>query len=134
MKIFDFSAEVGNHISVFHSDFIMSKVVKHQSEVHIGCMHLQPKGIIGYHEAVVSQLLLIVQGEGFVCGADKKKKTVAPGQAVFWNKGEFHETTTETGLMAIVIESENLESNIRMPIAEQEDGDNRGQEYDSEGN
>ena len=44
-----------------------------------------------------------------------------PGQAVFWNKGEFHETTTETGLMAIVIESENLESNIRMPIVERED-------------
>ncbi|EEM05733.1 Cupin 2 conserved barrel domain protein [Bacillus pseudomycoides DSM 12442] len=40
----------------------MSKIVKHQGEVHIGCMHLQPKGIIGYHEAVVSQLLLIVQG------------------------------------------------------------------------
>ncbi|WP_439741885.1 cupin [Bacillus pseudomycoides] len=120
MKIFDFGEMAGNHISVFHSNFIMSKIVKHQGEVHIGCMHLQPKGIIGYHEAVVSQLLLIVQGEGLVCGADKKKKKVQPGQAVLWNKGEFHETTTETGLMAIVIESENLENNIRMPIVERE--------------
>ncbi|EOQ09229.1 hypothetical protein KOY_03198 [Bacillus cereus VDM021] len=121
MKIFDFSEKVGNHISVVHSNFIMSKIVKHQEDIHIGCMHLQPKGIIRYHEAVVSQLLLIVQGDGFVCGADKKKKKVQPGQAVFWSRGEFHETTTETGLMAIVIESENLESNIRMPIVERED-------------
>ncbi|AIK36485.1 cupin domain protein [Bacillus pseudomycoides] len=120
MKIFDFGEMAGNHISVFHSNFIMSKIVKHQGEVHIGCMHLQPKGIIGYHEAVVSQLLLIVQGEGLVCGADKKKKKVQPGQAVLWNKGEFHKTSTETGLMAIVIESENLENNIRMPIVERE--------------
>lgn len=120
MKIFDFSEKVGNHISVFHSNFTMSKIVKHQEDIHIGCMHLQPKGIIGYHEAVVSQLLLIVQGEGLVCGADKKKKKVQPGQAVLWNKGEFHKTSTETGLMAIVIESENLENNIRMPIVERE--------------
>lgn len=62
MKIFDFGEMAGNHIPVFHSNFIMSKIVKHQGEVHIGCMHLQPKGIIGYHEAVVSHLLLIVQG------------------------------------------------------------------------
>lgn len=118
MKIFDFSEKVGNHIAVFHSNFIMSNIVKHEGEVHIGCMHLQPKGIIGYHEAVVPQLLLIVQGEGLVCGADKMKKKVQSGQAVFWNKGEFHETSSETGLMAIVIESENLENNIRMPIVE----------------
>lgn len=96
----------------------MSKIVKHQGNIHIGCMHLQPKGMIGYHEAVVPQLLLIVEGEGYVCGADKKKVKVQSGHAVFWDKGEFHETSTETGLMVIVIESENLESNIRMPIVE----------------
>ena len=125
MKIFDFSEKEGNHIAVFHSNFIMSNIVKHEGEVHIGCMHLQPKGIIGYHEAVVPQLLLIVQGEGLVCGADRQKRKVQPGQAVFWDKGEFHETTTETGLMAIVIESANLESNIRMPIVEIEAKDSR---------
>lgn len=78
MKIFDFSEKVGNHIAVFHSNFIMSNIVKHEGEVHIGCMHLQPKGIIGYHEAVVPQLLLIVQGEGLVCGADKMKRKCNP--------------------------------------------------------
>ncbi|MFJ8354299.1 cupin [Bacillus paramycoides] len=118
MKIFDFSEKVGKHISAFQSNFIMSKILKHQGNIHIGAMHLQENGIIGYHEAVVSQLLLIVQGEGFVCSADKEKVKVEAGQAVFWTKGEFHETSTEKGLMAIVIEAENLEQAILMPINE----------------
>ncbi|MEK4742162.1 MULTISPECIES: cupin [unclassified Bacillus (in: firmicutes)] len=114
MKIFDFSEKVGEHISAFQSNFIMSKILKHQGNIHIGSMHLQENGIIGYQEAVVSQLLLIVDGEGYVCGADKEKVKVEAGQAVFWEKGELHETSTEKGLMAIVIESEGLEKGVLM--------------------
>lgn len=73
MKIFDFSAEVGKRISAFQSNFIMAKILNHQGNIHIGAMHLQENGIIGYHEAVVYQLLLIVDGEGYVCGEIKKK-------------------------------------------------------------
>ncbi|PGC63891.1 cupin [Bacillus toyonensis] len=103
-------------MSVFQSNFIMSKIVNHQGNVHIGAMHLQENGIIGYHEAVVSQLLLIMDGEGYVCGADKEKVKIRAGQAVFWEKGEFHETSTEHGLLAIIMEAENLEQSIVMPI------------------
>lgn len=112
MKIFDCSEEVGKQITAFQSNFIMSKILNHKGNIHIGAMHLQENGIIGYHEAVVSQLLLIVNGEGYVCGADKEKVKVEAGQAVFWKKGEFHETCTENGLIAIVIESEDLEDGV----------------------
>ncbi|MGG5735932.1 MULTISPECIES: cupin [Bacillus cereus group] len=118
MKIFDFSVEVGKYISAFQSNFIMAKILNHQGNIHIGAMHLQENGTIGYHEAVVSQLLLIVDGEGYVCGADKVKVKVEAGQAVLWEKGELHETSTEKGLMAIVMESENLEQAILMPISD----------------
>lgn len=119
MKIFDFSEKVGKQITAFQSNFIMSKIVNHQGNIHIGAMHLKENGIIGYHEAVVSQLLLIVDGEGYVCGADKEKVKVKAGQAVFWEKGEFHKTSTEHGLMAIVMEAEDLERAILMPIKEE---------------
>lgn len=119
MKIFDFSEKVGKQITAFQSNFIMSKIVNHQGNIHIGAMHLKENGIIGYHEAVVSQLLLIVGGEGYVCGANKEKMKVEVGQAVFWEKGEPHETSTEHGLMAIVMEAEDLERAILMPIKEE---------------
>ncbi|PEW00161.1 cupin [Bacillus cereus] len=120
MKILDFSEKVGKHISVFQSNFIMSKILNHQGNVRIGVMHLRENGIIGYHEAVVSQLLLIVDGEGYVCGANKEKVKVEAGQAVFWEKGELHETSTENGLMAIVMEAEDHERAIIMPTIQGE--------------
>ena len=119
MKIFDFNEKVGKQITAFQSNFIMSKIVNHQGNIHIGAMHLKENGIIGYHEAVVSQLLLIVDGEGYVCGANKEKVKVEAGQAVFWEKGELHETSAEHGSMAIVMEAEDLERAILMPIKEE---------------
>ncbi|PGX52866.1 cupin [Bacillus anthracis] len=119
MKIFDFNEKVGKQLTAFQSNFIMSKIANHQGNIHIGAMHLKENGIIGYQEAVVSQLLLIVDGEGYVCGANKEKVKVEAGQAVFWEKGELHETSTERGLMAIVMEAEDLERAILMPIKEE---------------
>ncbi len=73
-----------------------------------GCMHLEPNGVIGFHEAVVPQLLLIVSGEGLVRSDNDPPVHIKAGEAAFWKKGEGHETTTETGLTAIVIEAEEL--------------------------
>ncbi len=50
-------------------------------------MHLKENGIIGYHEAVVSQLLLIVDGEGYVCGADKEKSEGGSGTSCVLGEG-----------------------------------------------
>jgi hypothetical protein len=72
-------------------------------------MHLDIDGIIGYHQAVVPQLLLVISGEGFVRGEDEAIYSIKAGEAAFWIKDEFHETTTKTGLTAIVIESEELD-------------------------
>ena len=97
----------------------MSKIVNHQGNVHIGAMHLHENGIIGNHEAVVSQLLLIVDGAGYVCGANKKDKGRG-GTSCVLGEGELHETSTEQGLTAIVMEAENLEQGIVMPIIQGE--------------
>ncbi|ENQ3080120.1 hypothetical protein ACEOWG_003399 [Bacillus cereus] len=48
------------------------------------------------------------------CGENKEKIPIQAGQAAFWEKGENHETSTKTGLMAIVIEGEDL--SVNMPI------------------
>ncbi|HDX9588930.1 TPA: hypothetical protein ROX98_001896 [Bacillus pseudomycoides] len=45
---------------------------------------------------------------------NKEKIPIQAGQAAFWEKGEKHETSTKTGLMAIVIEGEDL--SVNMPI------------------
>lgn len=108
MRIFKFSKEVGKKISQYNSDFTMSRIIQTEKVTNIGCMYLEENGVIGYHQAVVPQLLLIMNGEGYVRGESEEYFKVQPGDAVFWEKDEWHETKTDKGLTAIVIESEEL--------------------------
>ena len=115
MEIYRFDKEVGRNVTQFNSDFIMSLIIRTQKVAQIGCMHLGVQGIVGFHQAVVPQLLLIVEGAGWVRANDQERIPIKVGDAVFWEKGEGHETTTDTGLMAIVIESEELTPTDFMP-------------------
>ncbi len=53
-------------------------------------------------------LLAVVDGAGWVRGADREPRPIGAGEAVYWEAGEEHETWTDDGLVAIVIESEEL--------------------------
>lgn len=108
MEIFKFNKNSGQQISKFNSDFIMSRIIQTTQAAHIGCMHLEKDGVVGYHRAVCPQLLLIVSGVGCVRGEQDNFFEVAAGDAVFWNKDEWHETKSAEGMMAIVIGSEEL--------------------------
>ena len=109
MKIYKFNKDAGKKITEFNSDFILSRICQTQNITNIVWMHLEKNGIIGLHQAIVPQLLLIVNGEGFVRGESEEFVKVHTGEAVFWEKDEWHETKTDTGLTAIVIESEALD-------------------------
>lgn len=116
MEVYQFNKESGKKISAFNSDFVMARIVQTAKATHVGCMYLQEKGVIGYHQAVVPQLLLVMSGEGYVRGDKEEYIKVQSGDAVFWEKSEWHETKTETGLTAIVIESEELAPSSFMPL------------------
>ena len=64
MDFYRFNKEAGKKVTHFNSDFIMSRVVNTDRPAHIGFMHLEENGVIGFHQAVVPQLLLIINGEG----------------------------------------------------------------------
>lgn len=89
--------------------FVMSRITQMATPAQVVCMHLDEGDMIGYHEAAVSQLFLIISGGGFVRTDTHDVTKVSCGEAVFWKKGEWHETKTDTGLIAIVIESDTLD-------------------------
>ncbi|MFD1677474.1 cupin [Alicyclobacillus fodiniaquatilis] len=100
----------------FDSNFIMSRILLTDEPTQIGCVYLEAGGIIGFHQALSAQLLLVVHGPASVRCDSESEVCVSVGDAVFWEKGEWHETKTETGLMAIVIESEALNPTKYMPV------------------
>ncbi|WP_404453644.1 cupin [Virgibacillus necropolis] len=107
MEIYNFDKDMGK-ISEYNSDFVMSHIIKTNSPSLVGSMYLDGDRVIGYHQAVAHQLLLVMDGEGYVRNDFGFYRKFQAGNAVFWEKGEFLETKSKNGLLAVVIESEEL--------------------------
>jgi len=117
MKRFRFDQQVGHTIHQYDSiNAAISRVVRAQGPVAIGCIRLGTNGVLGFHPAVVNQLFLVVEGEGWVRGKDDSEPVpIRAGQAAFWEAGEGHESGSEEGMVAIVIEGELLDPESYMP-------------------
>lgn len=112
MKLFSFNKEVGRNIPAFNSkNFIISKIIRLSGEgdTHVNCMHIGPEGVVGYHQAPIAQLFLVVQGEGWVRTNDNDRTVIKAGQAAFWTEGEWHESGSDEGMTVIVIESPQMD-------------------------
>lgn len=117
MKLFRFDQRVGRKVDRFESvHATISRIVRTPDSVHIGCMHLDAGGVVGYHPAVVAQLFLVVSGDGWVRGENDERVPISAGQAAFWIAGEGHESGTQSGMVALVIEGEGLEPERFMPL------------------
>jgi len=80
-------------------------VARASGEVGVALLRLDPGGVLGLHPAVGAQLFLVVAGEGRVRGADEEPQPITVGTAALWEDGELHETTSETGLTAVIVEA-----------------------------
>ena len=117
MKIYRFDAEVGRSIDRYNSSgFVISKIVRLLEEAAVNCAYLEAKGMIGYHQAAIPQLFLVMQGEGWVRGEEPDRTAINAGQAAYWDKGEWHESGTETGMTAVIIEGINFDPASLMPL------------------
>lgn len=71
---------------------------------------------MGRHDAVSSQLFVVVQGEGWVSGEKNQKLPIKAGEAAYWEKGESHEAGSQSKMIAIVIEGEYLDISVMNTI------------------
>ncbi|MGZ4488420.1 MAG: cupin domain-containing protein [Nocardioides sp.] len=76
------------------------------ADAHLVVVRLRPGGVIGRHPAAGRQLLAVLVGEAEVSGSHGDPVTIGPGQAAVWEPHELHETRSETGLTALVVEGD----------------------------
>jgi quercetin dioxygenase-like cupin family protein len=77
--------------------------------VQAAVFRLEPNGKIACHPASVPQILAVLEGSGLVSGEDGEPQPINAGEAVFWSAGEVHETVSEEGLTALILEGDGLE-------------------------
>lgn len=105
MRLFRFDAGAGETIDLFGSSgFVISRVVRMFEGALVNCAYLSPHGVIGFHQTTTDQLFLVVQGDGWVRGEAPERTAIQTGQAACWVKDEWHESGTETGMTAILLE------------------------------
>ncbi len=110
MKIYSFSQENGKVIEQFGSKGVkIHPLVRPEQPFQIGYFYLDKESVLGMHPAMCDQLLMVTGGRGWVQVEGEEKIPVQAGTAVFWEKGEMHETSSDVGLTAIVAEGEKLE-------------------------
>jgi quercetin dioxygenase-like cupin family protein len=110
VRIFAFGRDSARPTSSHQSvGAAIAGVARIEGRTQIVTLHLEAGGRLGRHPAVVNQLLMVVAGTGWVSGEDGSRTSIGPGRAAFWVAGEEHETGTDTGLIAVVIESAGLD-------------------------
>ena len=122
MRLYRFDPEVAHPINQFDSHGAsIGRCVRYTGDVQAGCFFIQAGGVVGYHQATVRQLFMVVTGEGWVRGEEPERTPIRPGQAAFWEAGEYHESGSDSGMTAVVIEGNGLDPDEHMPPLQPED-------------
>jgi quercetin dioxygenase-like cupin family protein len=106
MRVLHLGAFPGHPISQFDSRAFTVAPVATGGEFHLVTARLGPSGVIGRHRAVGRQLLVVLEGEAIVSGAERGSTVLKPGQSALWEAGESHETKTSQGVFALIIEGD----------------------------
>ncbi len=122
MRLFSFEMTTGRPVTqwtdengVSHrvdpktSQAVVAPLFAEAAQARVVCIYIRAKGFLPRHPATVAQLFAVVEGEGWVAGTDGRRVPIKSGQAAFWDRGEEHESGTEGGLKAIVIEGGTFE-------------------------
>jgi quercetin dioxygenase-like cupin family protein len=76
------------------------------ADAHLVVVSLRAGGVIGRHPAAGRQMMVVVEGDAQVSGADGSTADLGPGDAAVWEPGEAHETRSRSGLTAFVVEGD----------------------------
>lgn len=109
MEMINFNRQTAKAITRYSShEVVYQRIAAEIPDALIGIMTLDPGGLVGYHRALLDQLFLVVQGSGWVAGADRQRREITAGQAAFWREGEWHESGSEGGMIVVIIEGKSL--------------------------
>ena len=84
-------------------------IARGSGAVQVSLLQLAAGGVLGMHPAACPQLFLVVAGSGWVRSRDGARQPLEPGWAALWKTGEPHESGSEHGLTAVVVEADSLE-------------------------
>ena len=109
MHLLNFNKELAEPISLFNSHGSSSVALgSGDGSSHVYVLYFEADSEIGPHPTGFSQLFLVVNGSGWVAGADGHRISVASGEGAYFDVGEMHSKGSETGMQVVMIQSEQM--------------------------
>ena len=84
---------------------VAARVRRLAPEAHVVVIELGAGGTVERHPAAAQQLFAVLRGSGWVAGGDGVRHEIRAGEAVLWDAGEEHESGSDLGLTALVVEA-----------------------------
>jgi quercetin dioxygenase-like cupin family protein len=75
---------------------------------HVVVIEIGAGGKVGRHPAAAQQLFVVVRGTGWVAGGEGRREEINSGEAVIWGAGEEHESGSDGGMTALVVEADSI--------------------------
>ena len=122
MKLYSFDPKVHQETDQFGSmKAIIAKVLALEPEAGVNVVYIRPTERIGFYEEVTPQLFLLAEGQGWIRNEFDEIFPIQEGQAVFWEQNEWHESGSETGMTAVIIEGISFDPAELMPLLQKEE-------------
>jgi quercetin dioxygenase-like cupin family protein len=101
--------ELSGEREINRFESVAARVRRLAPEAHIAVIELGSGGRVGRHPAAAQQLFAVARGSGWVAGADGERHQIETGEAVLWDAGEEHESGSEHGMTALVVEADVID-------------------------
>jgi quercetin dioxygenase-like cupin family protein len=110
MRVIQFSAAPAEAITQFGSVGASSRLLADgRGEAHVYWLRFEPGGKVGEHPASFGQLFLVIEGSGWVAGADGRRVEVHAAQGVCFQRGERHSKGSDGGMTVLMIQVTDLQ-------------------------
>ena len=104
------SKGVSHRVDPKTSKVVISPIFISDVGSRFACFHIGKGGFIPRHPAEGGpQLFCVMEGRGWVSGADGRKVPIDANQAAYWEPGEEHESGTDDGMKVIVVECDDYD-------------------------
>jgi quercetin dioxygenase-like cupin family protein len=113
MELIGFGNDPGTVITEFASHGAASIDLAHgDGDAHVYLLRIDPGGEIGTHEAGFGQLLVVVEGRGWIREADGPRVEVDAGQAAYFPRGTVHSKGSDHGMTAVMVQVRDLSRDL----------------------
>lgn len=101
---------VSHRVDPKTSKVVISPIFISEVGSRFACFHIGTGGFIPRHPAAGGpQLFCVMEGSGWVSGADGRKVPIEANQAAYWEDGEEHESGTDGGMKVIIVHCESYD-------------------------